>query len=235
MNDARAITDRATRKGIVLAGGTGTRLHPITLSVSKQLLPVYDKPMIYYPLATLMLAGIRDILLISTPHDLPLYRRLLGSGERFGISFQYAEQPKPEGLAQAVLIGRDFIGDERVALVLGDNIFYGPGFQQTLHRVLRREMGATIFAYRVHDPQRFGVVELDSDGSPLSLAEKPQHAVSNFAIPGLYFYDNRVVDIASRLIPSPRGELEITDLKSSLSRTWRLACRAIERGDYMAR
>ena len=199
-------------KGIILAGGSGTRLHPLTTVLSKQMLPVYDKPMIYYPLSVLMLAGIRDILVISTPHDLPLFQRLLGDGSDIGVNFSYAEQPKPEGLAQAFIIGKDFIGDDPVALVLGDNIFYGQGFRQMLHAATARPTGATIFAYRVHDPERYGIVEFDSDGKALCLEEKPEKPRSNFAIPGLYFYDNRVVEIASSMQPSPRGELEITDV-----------------------
>jgi len=199
-------------KGIILAGGTGSRLHPITIGVSKQLLPVYDKPMIYYPLSVLMLAEIRDILVITTPEDQEAFKRLLGDGSRFGINLTYAVQPSPDGLAQAFLIGEDFIGDGSVCLALGDNIFYGPGFRPTVAKLARGQTGATIFGYPVQDPERFGVVEFDGDMRAISIEEKPQHPRSHYAVTGLYFYDNDVIDIAKSVRPSGRGELEITSV-----------------------
>jgi glucose-1-phosphate thymidylyltransferase len=217
-------------KGIVLAGGAGTRLHPVTQAVSKQLLPVYDKPMVYYPLSTLMLAGIRDVLLISTPKDLPRFEDLLGDGHRWGLNITYAEQPRPEGIAQAFLIGRDFIGSDRVALVLGDNIFYGRGLQDMLLGAAESEAGGTVFAYYVRDPERYGVVAFDEDDRATAIEEKPADPPSNYAVTGLYFYDNRVVDIAASLEPSDRGELEITDVNRRYLEEGRLRVQRMGRG-----
>jgi glucose-1-phosphate thymidylyltransferase len=217
-------------KGILLAGGSGSRLYPLTLGLSKQLLPVYDKPMIYYPLSVLMEAGIREILIISTPHDLPIFQKILGDGSHLGLSFSFAEQPHPEGLAQAFIIGESFIGKDTVCLILGDNIFYGPGLSEKLQRTVQMTQGGLIFGYLVRDPERYGVVEFDSNGRVTAIVEKPEHPRSQYAVPGLYFYDNNVVDIAKSLKPSDRGELEITDINMTYLRRQDLRVELLGRG-----
>ena len=221
--------DQYTMKGIILAGGSGTRLHPLTYAVSKQLMPIYDKPMIYYPLSTLMSSGIRDILIISTPHDLPIFQKLLGDGAHLGCNFHYEIQEEPKGLAEAFIIGADFIGTDKVALILGDNIFYGTGLDELL-QANNDPDGGVIYAYHVHDPERYGVVEFDSHGRAISIEEKPQNPKSNFAVPGIYFYDNSVVEIASTIVPSNRGELEITDVNKEYLRRGKLKVSVLDKG-----